>query len=172
MWSYRFASPLLALFLLSSSLLSVHANDECKDAVVISSLPFETTGDVTQATVDFGTPSDTFRNLTCGIGTDAIGVWYRIQTEVGQRKLVKATVTDAVGTSTIFQTALFQGSNGCDDLECLRDRQYERVNERTQPTLTWFAQEDTSYYLLVVGINAEELGNFTLEVEVRILCYA
>ena len=162
---------ILGLAIVSTSL--VHANDDCVDAIVItadsSSLPFQTTGDVTQATADaeFATPTDTFGNLTCGISTQAIGVWYQI--DAPSDAFLKATITDAPGTSTQFNAALFEG-NSCAEKTCRMAREYQLENQRTQPTMTWFASEGMSYFLHVAGINANEVGAFVLDVEVCIYC--
>ena len=150
------------------------ANDDCADAVVITadsgSLPFQTTGDVTFATADaeFARAADPVGNLTCGISPRAIGVWYRVDVPSGGDTFLKATITDAPGTSTRFNAALFAGSS-CSAKTCQQLGEYQMENQRTQPTMTWFAAEGMSYFLHVAGINADEVGPFTLDIEVRIL---
>ena len=163
--SRKISNFLIGVFLLCSLMANVvRANDDCVDAVVIDSVPFQAQGDVTQATSDFATPADTFRNLTCGISTEAIGVWYRIN--AGSNVFLQATVQD-VQTETKFTTALFRGTT-CDDMQCMLAREYQLENQRTNPTLTWFAEDDVSYFLHVAGINANEVGAFQLNVVVCI----
>lgn len=141
----------------------VAANDACEDAVIVSSLPFAVDGNTSTATVDFETPTDAFRNLTCGISTESRGVWYQLL-DLPASTFVKATVSPSATPATKFNVALFQG-NTCDEMDCLRD--FALQNLRTQPTLTWFADMDESYYLHVTGINANETGPFALQIEVR-----
>ena len=147
------------------------ANDDCVDAVVItadsSALPFQTTGDVTFATADaeFARAADPVGNLTCGISPRAIGVWYQIDVPSGGDTFLKATITDAPGTSTRFNAALFAG-NSCSEKTCQQLGEYQMENQRTEPTMTWFAAEGMSYFLHVAGIDADEVGPFNLDVEV------
>jgi len=160
-------------FLLLSSVAVIQANDDCADALLIDSFPFEITGDVRDATSDFATsPTDTFRNLTCGIGTEAVGVWYRIEASSRNGStsgmFLKAMVADSPTTDAKFNVALFQGSS-CEDYQCMLTREYTLENQRTAPALTWYAQEGVSYFLHVFGINALEVGMFDLTVEVCVL---
>jgi hypothetical protein len=142
----------------------VQANDECADAIDITSFPFSTTGDVTKATSDFVNPTDTLGNLTCGISPRAIGVWYRIESTTSN--FLQATITKAPEWPTKFNAALFEGSS-CTDKICRQaPGDYQMENQRTQPTLTWFAQPGVSYYLHVAGIDEVEVGPFDLDVEV------
>jgi hypothetical protein len=158
---------LLGLFLISIS-STARANDACSEAVTINTFPFSTTGDLTGATPDFTTPTDTFRNLTCGISAEAVGVWYQIIATDGPGFL-QAIVTDAPGTSTMINVAFFEGTS-CDEMECKHaDREYQLENQRTEPKLNWFAKEGISYFLHVAGINANEVGEFTLAVDVSTL---
>lgn len=151
---------------------SAFANDDCADAIVITAdsatLPFQTTGDVTFATADveFARAADPVGNLTCGISPRAIGVWYQIDVPSGGDTFLKATITDAPGTSTRFNAALFAG-NSCDQKTCQQLGEYQMENQRTQPTMTWFAAEGMSYFLHIAGINADEVGPFNLDIEVR-----
>lgn len=156
-------SMFLSLLLVFFSSVAIQANDDCVDSVLIDSFPSAITGDVRQATSDFTIPTDTSRNLTCGIGTEALGVWYRI--EAGTTgKFLKAVVKDSPTTNAKFNVALFQGSS-CEDLQCMLAREYSLENQRTEPSLTWYAQNDVSYFLHVAGINANEVGMFDLTVD-------
>jgi hypothetical protein len=161
-------NPLILVGLLLVSISSTaRANDDCSEAVAVTTVPFSTTGDLTRATADFTVPTDTFRNLTCGISTEALGIWYRISVP-DVPAFLQATVTDAPGTSTMINVALFEGTS-CDEMECKTDREYQLENQRTEPKLTWFAKEGVSYFLHVAGMNANQVGEFTLNVEVSII---
>jgi hypothetical protein len=164
MMKYSMTPLILVGLLLVSISSTARANDICSEAVAITTFPFSTTGDLTRATADFAAPTDTFRNLTCGISTEALGIWYRISAPDGPAFL-RATVTDAPGTSIMINVALFEGPS-CDEMECKTDREYQLENQRTEPKLTWFAKEEVSYFLHVAGINANQVGEFTLNVEV------
>lgn len=146
----------------------VNGNDECQNAVEVASFPFQDNGDVMRATADFVSPTDNFRNLTCGISVTAPGVWYRISSSNEEGAFLKATVTDSPTTDAKFITALFKSASAsCDDLDCMEPRTYTLENERTQPTMTWYAESKEVYYLHVAGVNENERGLFILDVEVR-----
>ena len=163
--SSLFLSVLFHTTLLSSLLLIVTANDECEEAVAITTLPFSTQANLGSATADFGTPVDTLRNLTCGITTNAPGVWYKIQVDSNQ--FVQAVLVDAPDSQdTKFNTALFVGSS-CDDLTCMTFSQYQLEQQQTQPTSTWFALGGETYFLHVAGVDATQVGGYTLQVTVR-----
>ena len=138
------------------------ANDVCSDAISITSFPYSTEADLGSATADFTIPEDKLRNLTCGITTDGPGVWYTIQ---GDDVFLKALLTDAPGSDTKFNTALFTGS--CDDLTCMAFRDYRLENQQTRPSSTWFAASGVTYYLHVAGVDPTQVGGYTLEVTVR-----
>lgn len=164
---------LLLLLQLLSLLLLITANDECEEAVAITTLPFSTQGNLESATADFGTPVDTLRNLTCGITTNGPGVWYRI-TQVKENQFLQAILTDAADNDTNtqdtrFNTALFVGSS-CDDLTCMVFSEYQLEKQQTQPTSTWFALEDKTYFLHVAGVDDTQVGGYTLQVTVRATC--
>lgn len=95
-----------------------NANDECEDAARIKDFPFQTTGDTSGANPDFPNATDTFHHLTCGIGTKSPGVWFEIHTP-GDRVFLKATITDAEGSDTKFNAALFEKYGFCTDTKCL-----------------------------------------------------
>jgi hypothetical protein len=153
--------PTFLLVLLSVlSLRETTANDDCVDAIVVSSFPAMLTGNTSQATVDFPDPTNSFRNLTCGIPATSAGIWYRLE---GDNQFIKARVTD-VDTAS-FSTALF--TNTCDDLQCLLVSDYSSTNQRTQPTSEWFAREGETYFLHVTSVGETPGGAFSLEIEVR-----
>jgi hypothetical protein len=154
----RFILVLLSVL----SLRETTANDECVDAIVVSSFPVTFTGNTSQATVDFPDPTDNLRNLTCGIPATSAGIWYRLE---GNNQFVKAQVTD-IDTAS-FSTALF--TNTCDDLQCLLASDYSLTNQRTQPTSEWFAQEGETYFLHVTSVGETPGGAFDLEIEVCIM---
>ena len=170
----------LVLFMASStSLFPVHlwtatANDECTAAIHVTTFPFFHESNLLSATADFGTPTDTLRNLTCGIATDGPGVWYHIQSQEQFDQFLQAVLTDAPVENNNtnnnnetqqqqFNTALFTGTS-CDDLTCVPFSAYQLENQQTQPTSTWFALAGQSYYLHVAGIDANQVGGYTLQV--------
>ncbi|CAB9530428.1 expressed unknown protein [Seminavis robusta] len=156
-------------FLLGVALLKPEfaaANDACTDSISVNvgSLPFATAADLTGMTPDFANPTDNLRNFTCGISPEGVGIWYHIVVGSNDTSaLLEATISDAPGTDTKFNVALFEGTS-CDDMECLLAREYQLENQRTEPRLTWFAQQGMSYYLHVAGINANEVGPFNLDI--------
>ena len=176
-----FASSFAVLFqvlLVPSLFLWTVANDTCQDAIAITTLPFAAQGNLALATADFDTPVDMLRNLTCGIATDAPGVWYRI--DDGMDQFYQAVLTDAnhddsSTKDTKFITALFSSSSSsaatasCDEdsLTCMAFREYQLEQQRTQPTSTWFGEKGKTYYLHVAGVDATQVGGYNLQVTVR-----
>uniref|UniRef100_A0A7R9WUN2 Uncharacterized protein n=2 Tax=Craspedostauros australis TaxID=1486917 RepID=A0A7R9WUN2_9STRA len=138
----------------------VSANDDCADAVAIStgSLPTTISGQFESATPDFPTPSNTVNNATCGIHRDRPGVWYAIEgNDDFLRALVEETTAGVDGVVNV-NTALFErsdGSSACSnpssDLECIRFSEYSLEQAQANLTSTWYAQKDVVYYLHVAA---------------------
>lgn len=164
--------------LLSTSLLLlasfvVDANEEvCLDEVLVDTFPFQTTRDISNATVHFPIPTDIFRNLTCGIGPDSPGVWYSIQSPVGGAFFQARIRGDAKYKVALFEKKALKDCTTLNKLECMLPREYLLENERSLPTLTWFATNSydfsfNGYHLHVAALDENERGAFTLEIEVR-----
>ena len=174
---HRAAVTILSILLLVPSFIVVTANDECSNAVTITTpLPFTVNGDTTSATVDFPNPTDNFRNLTCGIGVEGRGIWYKY---VGDDQFIRAHVILPQFTSDgstpgkwDIKTALFQIYNSqsdchVDDLECMTSSQYTKMYERTtSPISEWYAHSGITYLLHVSGVTDDDVGEFELTVEV------
>ena len=171
----HFLFSFTALVAVSVAMLAVvvEGNDECSNAVRIQTLPFKTTGDTTDATADFPNPTDTFRNLTCGIGVEGRGIWFEY---VGDNRFVEATVSASSSSSPDswnIKTALFQIYNGdsechADDLQCMTSSQYAKLSERTStPVSQWYANSGIKYLLHVSGVTDDDVGPFEINMKVR-----
>lgn len=165
MWASTTTSKWISLLVLSSSslLLFVDAatNDSCQDATAVTSLPFTSQGDTSEATEDFfATPADMLRNLTCGITSMGRGVWYQISLAESSQ-FVKATVTTPEAAVTNFNLALFRGDS-CQTMECMLPRDYLLDNQ--QNDLTWFAFAGETYLLHVTGLDVNATGPYELTI--------
>lgn len=169
-----------SVLLLLLFFVSVSANDDCNEATVVTSLSFVAEGDTTNATADFPTPSDSFRNLTCGVSTSSRGVWYRIQDQ--ENLFLKAILTPTPREGEArksFKAALFrlenQDAESCQDsLQCMRSSEYylspPSSSDNGEIVSEWFAEGGIIYYLHVTGAREEDVGSFQLQIEVSLLC--
>jgi hypothetical protein len=118
-------------------------NDFCGTAVELSipSTAFGSTENATMDDVDL-----------CGNANTAPGVWFSV---IGRGSSLTASLC---GDGTEYDTQIYIFSGSCDMLTCIAD---DDDTCMTQSAVTWTAEEDEMYFVLVGGFN-DEVGNFEL----------
>ena len=140
------------------------SNNECNGITTVKSFPFRAGGDTT--TAELKMPLIIVKNPqaeSCGQGTysdydiAAPALWYKIE---GNDHYVKAVIETAESTERPF--ALFKGFDCGDELECILGH----AAEHRSNMLTWFAENETTYYFKVYGDPEGDDNIFVLDIMV------
>lgn len=131
--------------------------DECSGAEAINSLPF------VSSSTTLGAFSD-FEVERCGISPAVRGVWYSL---VGSGTAVAIDVQ----STFVSEVAVFTGE--CGFLRCVSSSGFE--NGALASTLTFLAEANANYYMLVTGNNQgggatlpSRVGSFDIRVTVSL----
>lgn len=118
-------------------------NDFCATSELVQPDGDVIIGSTSYATMDDGSIS-CFRS---GVDVDGPGVWYKV---IGKGGLLSASTCTA---ETEFDTKLSIYEGRCGDLSCIAGTSCE-----SEGTLTWFAADDETYYILVHGFQTGVFG--------------
>ena len=132
--------------------------DECSTADVITTFPFNTQVDTSDATAGQGDAS-----ASCGMGADGATAWYTIQTDVDYLVTV-----DTTGSSYDTVAVVYQGD--CEDLSEVECNDDEVVSmavsyaDGSPSKLEFAADAGTPYSLRVGSYNMGDGGTLALEI--------
>jgi len=123
--------------------------DECPTAFPIAALPFNASGDTTNANPDGGIPA-------CGVGAASNSVWYQM---TGNGNLIRATLCN--GTTYDSGIAVFSGPD-CNSLTCVaNDDDFCAFIGPSQ--VTFLSNAGENYYIVVRGFGTA-FGAYVLDV--------
>ena len=134
-------------------------NDSCEDAIEIRPQSLN---------LGFGVEGSTLEAVSDGLslcGENIVmspGIWYLY--ESSEEKVVVQASTCA--DKTDFDTALTVYSGSCPNLKCIdgKDDDFECGLFDVHSTISWHAEINTRYYILVHGSEANHTGNFELTI--------
>jgi hypothetical protein len=122
----------------------VPVNDKCDQAIVVSSIPFNSNSiATTAATTDVNT-------TICNVNAGDVGVWYSL---LGNNTIVEIKLSNPTFNAKI---ALFSGS--CNNPACVTD-------SGGSDTLTFAANLNVPYLILISGVSQSK-GTFNLAISV------
>jgi len=138
---------LVRSFIPSGKLAAQPSNDQCANAVEVTSVPFSAIGNTVDATSDFG-------SATCNVAPADVGIWYQLN---GDNKILRVSVTDSTFNSRLVA---FQGTS-CESLTCL----FDNNGSGTNSFLSWAALSSETYHILVSGVSASS-GTYNIAINV------
>ena len=128
-------------------------NDVCENALG----PLNVTGDIIKGTIEPRAGTD---NVTCGaaVNQGGFGLWYLVKTTENTR----LSASTCAGTDPNQDTQLLVLSGSCGSLECVGGSDQLCGS---QAAVGWLAEAGISYYVLIRGFRASNIGSFTLTLE-------